>query len=480
MNPSNAKVAVIGAGPAGMTAAYRLVQGGQPVEVFEASDKVGGMARSIDLWDQRVDIGPHRFFSSDRRVNELWLEVVGRDYRMVNRLTRIYYGGKFYYYPLKPLNALGNLGVLRATGCMLSYARQKVSPTPDQGNFSSWVTRRFGQQLYEIFFKTYSEKLWGISCDELDSDFAAQRIKKLSLYEAVRNALLPSKGQKHKTLVDQFAYPLHGTGMVYERMADAVTEAGSTVNLRTPVRRVLVEDDRAVGLELMDGEVRRYADVVSTMPLTHLIRGIDHAPERIRELSRSLRFRNTLVVFLRVESETLFPDQWLYVHSPELNTGRITNFRNWIPELYGEERSSIITLEFWCYDDDAVWGEDDSALISRARDELRRTGLVGDAPITDGHVFRVPRCYPVYDRGYRDRLRPIEEFLDTIHHLHVIGRYGAFKYNNQDHSILMGILAAENILEGRGHDLWEINTDYETYQEASVITETGLAASSAG
>lgn len=480
MKGRNERVAVIGAGPAGMAAAYVLARDGMTVDVFEASDRVGGMARSIDLWNQKVDIGPHRFFSNDRRVNELWLEVVGRDYRMVNRLTRIYYGGKFYYYPLQPLNALRNLGVWQAGVCTLSFLKQQIVRTPEDGTFSTWVTQRFGRRLFEIFFKTYSEKLWGISCDELDSDFAAQRIKKLSLFEAIKNALLPSKEQKHKTLVDQFAYPVRGTGMVYERMADAVEEWGSEVHLGRPVRRVVVENGVATGLELMDGEVRHYRDVISSMPLTLLVAGLDGVPERVTELANSLRFRNTIVVFLKVESEELFPDQWLYVHSSDLRTGRITNFRNWVPDLYGEESSSIIALEFWCYNEDPIWKEDEAGLVEMAKTELRETGLIGGAEISDGSVYRVPRCYPVYDKGYRDRLRPVEEYLETVDHLHVIGRYGAFKYNNQDHSILMGILAAQNILEDAGNDLWEINTDYETYQESATITETGLVMKGVG
>jgi protoporphyrinogen oxidase len=470
------KVAVIGAGPAGMTAAYALAKAGVEVEVFEASDQVGGMARSIDLWNQRVDIGPHRFFSSDRRVNELWLEVVGRDYRMVDRLTRIYYGGKFYYYPLKPFNALGNLGPVTATLCTLSFMKEKVVPTPADGSFRAWVTRRFGRRLFEIFFQTYSEKLWGISCDELDADFAAQRIKKLSLFEAVWNAVFPSGGNKHKTLVDQFAYPLRGTGMVYERMADSVRARGSTVHLRTPVKRVLTEGATAVGVELMDGQIRHFDDVVSTMPLTHMVRGLYGVPQNVADLAQSLRFRNTIVVFLRVESTGLFPDQWLYVHSSDLTTGRITNFRNWVPELHGAESSSIVAMEFWCYNEDPVWADNDEALIERATTELRKTGLSGDADVSAGHVYRVPRCYPVYDRGYRDRLKPVEDYLSGIDRLHVIGRYGAFKYNNQDHSILMGLLAAENILDEAKNDLWEINTDYEEYQESATITESGLTA----
>ena len=475
MSPDGtASVAVIGAGPAGMTAAYALSREGIRVDIFEASDQVGGMARSIDLWGQRVDIGPHRFFSSDRRVNELWLDVVETDYRMVNRLTRIYYGGKFYYYPLKPFNALSNLGPFTATACMASFFKQKLAPTPADGSFETWVTQRFGRRLYEIFFKTYSEKLWGIPCDELDADFAAQRIKKLSLFEAIKNALIPAKEAKHKTLVDQFAYPVQGTGMVYERMAARVQEAGSHVHLRTPVRRVRTESERAIGIELMDGSSRNYDEIISTMPLTHLVQGLDHAPDEIISLTKSLRFRNTIVVFLNVDATDLFPDQWLYVHSSDLKTGRITNFRNWIPEIHGDSSTSIVAMEYWCYNEDPVWKADDGSLIDRARDELRRTGLIADAEILEGHVYRVPRCYPVYDRGYRERLRPIETFLDRIDRLHVIGRYGAFKYNNQDHSILMGLLAAENIVGAAGNDLWEINTDYESYQEASTITASGL------
>ena len=476
MESASKRVAVIGAGPAGMTAAYTLAKAGMEVEVFEASDQVGGMARSIELWNQRVDIGPHRFFSNDRRVNELWLDVVGRDYRMVDRLTRIYYGGKFYYYPLKPFNALGNLGPVTATLCTLSFLKEKVVPTAADGSFRAWVTRRFGRRLFEIFFQTYSEKLWGISCDDLDADFAAQRIKKLSLFEAVRNALLPSGGQKHKTLVDQFAYPLGGTGMVYERMAEAVETGGSKVHLRTPVKRVLREGQRAVGLELVDGQTREFEDIVSTMPLTHLVKGLDGVPQNVAGLAQSLRFRNTIVVFLRVESTSLFPDQWLYVHSSDLMTGRITNFRNWIPELYGPEASSIIAMEFWCYNEDPIWSTDNETMIERATSELRKTGLIGDAEVSAGHVYRVPRCYPVYDRGYRARLKPVEDYLSGIDRLHVIGRYGAFKYNNQDHSILMGLLAAENILDLGRNDLWEINTDYEEYQESATITESGLTA----
>jgi protoporphyrinogen oxidase len=469
------RVGIIGAGPAGLAAAYQLSKRGIHTEVFEAGPKVGGLSRTIELWGQKVDLGPHRFFSQDRRVNELWLEVVAGDYRMVERLTRIYYRGRFFHYPLKPANALWNMGPATALGCVGSYLKEKVRPSyrdEDNQTFESWVVRRFGRRLFEMFFKSYSEKLWGIPCDALDADFAAQRIKKFSLGEALKAALGLAK-QRHKTLVDQFAYPTGGTGLVYERMARGVEERGGSVHVGTPVRRIVHENREVRGLELADGAVLPFDHVVSTMPLTLLVRGLGDLPEPVRRAVDALRFRNTVLVYLHVGAADLFRDQWLYVHSPELGMGRVTNFRNWVPELYGDSSNTILALEYWCYDDDALWREDDARLIERASQEMRATGLLGSAPVLGGHVERIRRCYPVYERGYKRHLDPVIAHLRPFHNLHVIGRYGAFKYNNQDHSILMGLLAAENIALGRSHDLWAINTDSE-YQESAVITKTGL------
>ncbi len=468
------KIAVIGAGPAGMTAAYVLAKNGIAVDLYEASDRVGGMARTLELWNQKVDIGPHRFFSNDSRVNTLWLEVAGEDYAMVDRLTRIYYSGKFFYYPLKAFNALANLGPFEAANCMFSYAKGRLSPTPLDGSFENWVTNRFGRRLFEIFFKTYSEKLWGISCKELDADFAAQRIKKLSLFEAVKNALFSGRGNQHKTLVDQFAYPIGGTGMIYERMATAIRENGGTIHLSTPVQQVHTENQIAKGLTLESGTYHEYDQIISSMPLSLMVSRLPEAPEAVKQAANALEFRNTILVYLNVDHDNLFPDNWLYVHSPDLKMGRITNFRNWVPQLHGDEKTSIIVLEYWCNFGDDIWTWEDTRLIELAKKEIRETGLISEAKILDGHIYRIPRCYPVYKTGYKSILQPIETYLKTVDCLSVIGRYGAFKYNNQDHSILMGLLAAEGIVNNTKPDLWNINTDYESYQEASVITETGL------
>jgi protoporphyrinogen oxidase len=500
------RVAVIGGGPAGMTAALELSRGGAHVEVFEAGDRVGGLARSLDLWGQRVDLGPHRFFSSDARVNRLWLSVVGRDFRMVNRLTRIYYRRRLFHYPLRAGNALWNMGLFNAAGCMASYLRQKCAPKSDgqDGTFESWVISRFGRRLFEMFFKTYSEKLWGISCKELDADFAAQRIKKFSLGEAVKTAL-GFGGQKHKTLVDRFAFPLQGTGMVYERMAEEVKRLGGKVHVNTPIAGVTREGQQVNGLLLKDGSWQGFDHIISTMPLTLLVRSLGQAlpgnpassplpsgeggrpqgrpgevlPPAIQEALARLRYRNTVLVFLQVAGADLFPDQWLYVHAPEVGFGRIANFRNWVPEICGSSPNSILSLEYWCYDQDALWQQTDESLIQTAQREVAATGLSQGRPVLDGHVVRLHWCYPVYARGYKKSLEPVVEYVSSFRGLTPIGRYGAFKYNNQDHSILMGILAAQNILNNAGHDLWAVNTDYENYQESATITETGLVAATA-
>ncbi|GAB3911278.1 hypothetical protein GCM10028803_52300 [Larkinella knui] len=463
------KVGIIGAGPAGLTAAYELAKAGIAVEVFEAGPNVGGLSQSFELWNQTVDLGPHRFFSSDSRINKVWFEVAGPDFRLVNRLTRIYYNSRLFYYPLKPFDALRKLGIRQSISSLNSYLFEKITPTPDTNTFESWVVRRFGYKLYSTFFKTYSEKLWGIPCTDLDEDFAAQRIKKLSLGEAVRNAFKGGKGNTHKTLIDQFAYPTGGNGMIYERMADYVRHHGGTVHLKSPVYAVIPGNEHPYGLKLEDGTTRFFDHIISTMPLTLLVNRLPDVPVSVKNKANSLTFRNTILVYLKVESSNLFPDNWLYIHSKELLTGRITNFRNWVPEITNGEKASILTLEYWCYNEDEIWKKTDDELIRIASDELTKTGLIGDAVISAGFVKRLARSYPVYSKGYKEILKPIQEYLSGLKGLSVIGRYGSFKYNNQDHSILMGILAADNLISGSNHNLWDINTDYESYQESASI-----------
>ena len=470
------KIAVIGAGPAGMTAAYKLQKYGHQVTLFEATGEVGGLSRTIELWGQKVDLGPHRFFSNDRRINEAWLEVVQRDYSMVDRLTRFYYKKRFFYYPLKALNTLQNLGLIEAIRCVLSYvvaAVSNVNKSSTPHSFEDWLTSRFGRRLFEIFFKTYSEKLWGISCQELDADFAAQRIKKLSLFAAVWNALVGGRGNKHKTLVDQFAYPHGGTGSVYERMAQIFVADGGILKLSTPIKGVSKVENKVGGLKLEDGTHVEFDHVVSTMPLTLMVKNLGDCPSQVLEACDSLKYRNTILVYLEIAAQNIFPDNWIYVHSTEMQCGRITNFRNWTPHLYGTKETTIVCMEFWANMDEPLWLMTDEQLGELGRKEMRSTGLIADAPILNHHIHRIARSYPVYSTGYKTPLKVVVNYLRQIEGLTPIGRYGSFKYNNQDHSILMGLLAAENIAHGKKHDLWSVNTDDE-YQEEARISATGI------
>ncbi len=465
---------VIGAGPAGLTAAYQLSKFGKRVLVVESSQYVGGFSRTETILDAKVDLGPHRFFSDDHRVNSIWIEIMQSDYVMIDRQTRILYGGDLYDYPLKPANALAKMGAGTAALCLLSYVRARALPPNDQSTFEGWVTARFGTKLYKMFFQTYSERLWGIPCDQLDSDFAAQRIKKFSLGAAVKSALIPGSGKGHKTLADCFAYPIAGTGEVYERMTHEIRRLGGEVRLGTPVRRVMIEDQRATGVELCSGEIISARGVISTMPLTLMANGLPHRPQVVDQALAKLRYRNTQLVYLKINAPSDFSDQWVYVHDERIKMGRLTNFSNWSHEIGGDRATTILCVEYWSDDGDDQWIKSDQELIDIATRDVLLTGLVKTGQVIGGEIRRLHRCYPIYDRGYRGQLATVTQFLDLFENLTCIGRYGSFKYNNQDHSILMGLLASENIALGKEHDLWGVNTDYDSYQEKSLIDESGL------
>jgi len=324
-----------------------------------------------------------------------------------------------------------------------------------------------------MFFKTYSEKLWGIRCDQIDSDWAAQRIKKLSLYEAVKAAIFGNKGNKHKTLVDQFAYPNHGTGEVYEKMARSIVNKGGEILFNKKIKNIDVLDKTVQSLTDENGIVYTADIIISTMPLTLLLQGMSEIDQGILDLSKKLYFRNTTLVYLEVDSNKLFPDNWIYVHSPEVKHGRITNFRNWCPTINKEKDTTILCMEFWSFDHEELWGYSDEQLSELAAKEIRTLNLIqSSSKILNTSVMRIPKCYPVYETGYMENLQPVIDYLKGFKNLYPIGRYGSFKYNNQDHSILMGILIARQIDTGRDQNLWSINTDSD-YQEETEINLTG-------
>ena len=464
------KVLIIGAGPAGLSCGYELAKAGIEVEVYEASPFVGGMARSFNLWGQRVDMGPHRFFSRERHINEFFTTLVKDDYTLVNRMTRIYYRNRFFHYPIKLFNVLRNLPPVTIFMILWEYLRVKLFPFKNPTTFEEWVSNRFGRKLFEIFFKHYSEKLWGIPCSKIDADWAAQRIKSLSLWEALVSAIFGNRGNKHKTLLDQFAYPNNGTGTIYERAAEYIESHGGKIKLQAPVKSVIQEaDGKVVGVELKDGSIITAERVVSTMPLTFMVKGLQNVPVDVISSAEKLYFRNTILAYLEVDSTDLFSDNWIYVHSPEVKHGRITNFRNWSRQLYSDKKTTILCMEFWAFDNDPIWKDQDENIAGLAVKEIRLLKLVPEkAKILNTFILRVPRCYPVYETGYQVNLKKVENYLDTIENLIPIGRYGAFKYNNQDHSILMGILAADKITQGLDVDLWKINTDVEYQEEARI------------
>ena len=461
-------ILIIGAGPSGLTCGYEISKHKKyNCKIVEISKEVGGMARSISLFGRIVDIGPHRFFSNDTRINKIWLEVVGKDYKMVNRLTRIYYKKKFFNYPLKPFNSLFNLGVFTSILCFFSYLKYLIFPLKDTSNFSSWITNRFGHKLYSIFFKSYTHKLWGITPDKLSSEFAKQRIKDFSLGEAIKQ--LFKKKNNHKTLVDQFAYPLKGNGYVYEKMKEIYIVNGGEIFFEKKIISIeKINDQFNVTYDNNENEVFNY--VISSMPIDSFLDVFINYKGNVPKL----KFRNTILVYSNITSENLFKDQWLYIQEENVKAGRITNFNNWVDSIKNNKSGTVLVNEYWTNEEDEMWSMDDQKLSELCLKDLISCGFVkSKSDIMDYKIIRVPKCYPIYTGDYKNELFKIQKFIDNIDGLQLIGRYGSFKYNNQDHSILMGMLSAENIVKGTNNNLWDINTDYK-YHESSTISETGL------
>jgi protoporphyrinogen oxidase len=465
-------VLIIGAGPAGLTAGYEITKDSQfKCTIIEKSNTIGGMARSFKLFNQIVDIGPHRFFSNDTRVNKLWLEVIGGDYKMVNRLTRIYYKNKYFDYPLKPFNALYNLGIYETFLCILSYLYYKIFPNKKIHTFEGWITNKFGFRLYNIFFKSYTEKLWGIPCENLTSEFAKQRIKKFSLGEAIISAMKLTK-IKHKTLVDQFAYPLLGNGLVYDKMANLFIRNGGEILFEKLISEISYTNNKYI--VKYDDQIHEFDHIISSMPITKFLNIFKNSTDKILQNCKNLKFRNTLIAYVNIENVLEFKDQWLYMQDKGIISGRITNFSNWVSEIKLENKSTVLALEYWCYDTDVIWNSEENYLKKIVINDLLNGKFIKfENQIIDTHFLKIPMCYPVYDNNYKPFLENIINFINSYKNLQLVGRYGSFKYNNQDHSILMGYLAARNITLKEENDLWNINTDYE-YHESSTITSTGL------
>ena len=462
-------VAIVGAGPAGLTAAYELVKQGIIPVVLEKGDKVGGIARTETYKGYRFDIGGHRFYTKVAAVQQLWQEVLGNKFIKVPRLSRIFYRGKFFNYPISAFNTLFNLGIIESTLIILSYLKVRIWPLREEKTFEQWVINRFGERLYKTFFKTYTEKVWGIPCSEIQADWAAQRIKGLSLTTAIINALFGSNDTK--TLIKEFDYPALGPGMMWEKFAEAVENKDGKVYLDTKVISFEREGNKIKSITAeQNGELVQYSadNFITSMPISALVARLKpQPPEEVLHAARSLKYRDFLIVALIVDRKDLFPDNWIYIHSPEVKVGRIQNFKNWSAALVPDASKSCLGMEYFCSVGDEIWEMSDAELVELATRELVGLGLATTAEVEDGVVIRQLKAYPVYDGEYRGHLQVLEGFLKGLENLQTIGRNGMHRYNNQDHSMLTGMLAVRNIL-GEKHDLWDVNTERSYYEDFSV------------
>src|SRR5205814_4842057 len=472
------KVAIIGAGPAGLTAGYLLSKEDVGLVVLEADPVyVGGISRTVTYNGFHFDIGGHRFFSKSKAVEDLWTEILPNDMLVRARSSRIFYAGKFFSYPLKPFEALLKLGIIRSTLCILSWLKARLFPLRSPRNFEEWVSNQFGKRLYNTFFKSYTEKVWGMNCKEISADWAAQRIKGLSLGSAIKNALVPQRynGDRSKvikTLIHSFRYPRRGPGMMWEACAEKMKALGGRLEMGCRVSRCSHDEtsgnwtvaykDRQGDLQAIEAE-----HVISSAPMRELMCGLSPTvSERARHAAESLKYRDFLTVMLILKDRRMFDDNWIYIHDPSVKVGRVQNFRSWSPEMV-QPGMSCLGLEYFCFEGDGLWSAPDAELIALAKREIAQIGLIAESDVTDACVVRQPKAYPVYDEHYRGNVATVRRDLEQLYPtLHMVGRNGMHKYNNQDHAMMTAMLTAKNILAGeRIYDIWNVNEDAE-YHEA--------------
>jgi protoporphyrinogen oxidase len=465
--PENAPVAVLGAGPAGLTAAYRLVQRRVPVVVFEAGEQVGGLARTETRDGYRYDLGGHRFFTKSAEVEALWEDLLGEELLVRPRLSRIYWRGRLIEYPLRPADVFAKVGPVELVRSLGSYARARLRPARAEESYEDWVSARFGRRLFELFFKTYTEKVWGVETGELRAEWAAQRIADLSVASALR-AALPGGGERPKSLIEEFSYPRLGPGQMWEEMARRVERGGGEIRLGAPVEGLEHEAGRVTAVRA-GGERVEIGAVISSIPLRTTAGVVEPAPPReVTIAAAGLRYRDFLTVALQIDGEPPFPDNWVYVHDPAAKVGRIQNFRAWSPWMTPDPRRSCLGLEYFCFEGDELWCASDDELVELGRREVAALGLVEADRVAGGHVIRVPKAYPIYDAEYAGRVERIRGWLEGFSNLQQIGRNGLHRYNNSDHSMLTAMRAVENLCDGAGHDVWAVNADsvYHEREEA--------------
>ena len=478
-------VAIIGAGPAGLTAAYLLSKNDVDVVVLEADPVyVGGISRTVTYKGFHFDIGGHRFFSKAKAVEDLWTEILPDDMLHRPRSSRIYYGGRFFTYPLKPFEALIKLGVFQSILCVLSWVKARLFPVRNPRNFEDWVSNQFGRRLFNIFFKSYTEKVWGMSCNQISADWAAQRIKGLSLGSAIKNALIPQRyngDRSHviKTLINSFRYPRKGPGMMWEACAEKVKAMGGQIQMGCKVGACAYDEARSTWtLRYQDQKGNEHAletdHVISSAPMRALVRGLNpRVSERTLRAADSLKYRDFLTVMLILKERNKFADNWIYIHDPSVRVGRVQNFKSWSPEMVPDPDKACYGLEYFCFEGDGLWQSRDEDLIELAKRELIKIGLAQEGDVVDGTVVRQKKAYPVYDDDYAMHVATIRQELDTRYpNLHLVGRNGMHKYNNQDHAMMTAMLCVENILaDTKLYDLWQVNQDAEYHEAGAAAAE---------
>jgi protoporphyrinogen oxidase len=472
-------VAIIGAGPAGLTAAYLLGKHGLKVCVIEKDPHyVGGISRTVQHEGFRFDIGGHRFFSKSQQVVDLWNEILPDDFIQRPRMSRIYYENKFYSYPLRVFEALWNLGIFRSTLCMASFAKARMFPKKDVRSLQDWVVNQFGHRLFSIFFKTYTEKVWGMPCDEISADWAAQRIKGLSLGGAVLDGLKrslglnkqPNDGMATKTLLEAFRYPRLGPGMMWEAARDKVKAGGNQIimgHALTQIAHDPVTNRWRVTATGADGTTITIdaANVISSAPMRELAGCIHPLPSTL-DKALDLKYRDFLTVALMIRADDLFPDNWIYIHDSKVKVGRVQNFRSWSPEMVSDENIACVGLEYFCFEGDGLWSSPDADLVELAKKEMAILGLCKPENVVGGVVVRQEKAYPVYDDAYAENVRDIRKELEAKYQtLHLVGRNGMHRYNNQDHAMMTAMLTVRNIVAGeRIYDTWQVNEDAEYHE----------------
>ena len=468
------KVIIIGAGPAGLTAAWEFSKHKIQTIILEGDSETGGISRTVDRNGWKFDIGGHRFFTKVEEVYEIWDEMLDKDdFIMRPRMSRIYYNGKFFDYPLKASNALFNLGILEALRCVFSYIYIRIFPIKEINNFETWVASRFGWRLYNIFFKTYTEKVWGVPADTIGAEWASQRIKNLSLGKAITNALLPKKNSEIiTTLIDEFKYPKFGPGMMWDSASTRLKKKGHEIIFNSKVEKIIKLENSGYEVVTQDGSVYSCDAVFSSMPLAHLPDTLDPKPSKnIIEAGKNLKFRDFLTVALVVDKKFAFPDNWIYIHEPHVRVGRVQNYGSWSPYLV-KEGKTCLGLEYFVTKNDELWSSTNEELIELAISELEKLKLIEHGSAEEGYVVRMPKAYPVYDLNYKENIEHIKNWLLEEHpNLYPMGRNGMHRYNNQDHSMMSAVKSVRNFVLNEKNNIWGINVD-DGYHEEGVVERT--------